>query len=270
MGKRITLTKSQAESPMGRQLIDMILSIVHDGRMSLDEVIGLHRVVCQDNSGIPAFEYLRARTREIIADGQVDQFEEYRLKQAFERVVPKDVRAVVSTHLEGIGLPFAEERDAAEPWRAHAATSKQIDYIIALGGTTLPDMTKGEASDLIEELLERRPPTPRQQMLIRFFLWDVQPPPVTKERVSEFTDIQFAMKPELERAWDRFKLETNHDPFCQDPLIVPIGAFSRYVSVQRAMPSQPRGTTSDPSGLAARPPQRQSVLRAVWTWMCGG
>lgn len=270
MGRRITLTKSQAESPVGRQLIEMILSIVHDGRMTLDEVINLHRVVCQDKSGIPAFEYLRARTREIIADGVIDRFEEYRLKQAFERVVPKDVRSVVSTHLEEIELPFTEERDRAEPWRAHAATSKQIDYIIALGGRPLPDMNKGEASDLIEELLEGRPPTPRQQMLIRFFGWDVQPPPVTKERVSEFTDIQFAMKPELERAWDRFKLDTDHDPFCTDPLIVPIGAYRQYVTAPRAAPSQPNRVTPHPNGLGMQDPKRRSAWRAVWTWMCGG
>lgn len=270
MGRRITLTKSQAESSAGRQLIDMILSIVHDGRMTLREVMDLHYVLCEDKTGIPAFEYLRARTREIIADGVVDEFEEYRLKQAFERVVPKDVRSVISTHLEGIGLPFDDERNTTEPWRSHAATSKQIDYIIALGGRPLPDMNKGEASDLIEELLERRPPTPRQQMLIRFFAWDVQPPPVTKERVSEFTDIQFGLKPELERAWDRFKLETDHDPFCQDPSIVPIGAFSKYVSVRKVKQSEPSATTSNPNGLGMRPPRRKIALRAVWTWMCGG
>jgi hypothetical protein len=225
---RITLTKSQAESSVGTQLIDLILSMCHDGELDITEIETLHMFLRRNESAsINAIAFLRSITREVVSDGAIDQFEAYKLKQAFERVVPKEARGVVSTHLESIGLPGTGDDDPRS-WTRHEATAKQLDYIAALGGTATPRMTKGEASVMIDELLERRPPTPRQMMLLRFFdRLDLTGR--TKEEISAWIDELYYKTPAAERAWDKFKLATKHDPHGQDPTVVPIGACSQYM-----------------------------------------
>src|SRR5690349_2873920 len=102
---RITLTKAETDLPAGRSLINMILSVCHDGELSYEEVVELHLFLVRDRSGIAAIQFLRSLTREVVGDGKVGHADGYKLKRAFERVVPKEARGVVSTHLEGIGLP---------------------------------------------------------------------------------------------------------------------------------------------------------------------
>lgn len=225
---RITLTKSESDSATGKQLLNQIFAMCHDGQLDLIEVEELHIFLRRDTSTIAAIAFLRAITREIVADGAIDDSEAYRLKRAFERVVPKDVRGIVATHLEDIGLPANDEEEAAPAWTHHEATAKQIEYIRNLGGTVLPKMTKGQASRLIDELLERRPATPRQVMLLRFFgRTDVAQS--SKDEAGEWIDIFYASDERHERAWERFKRETNHDPFELDPSVVPIGACKDYL-----------------------------------------
>lgn len=227
-GTRITLTAKQCESPTGKRLIDLILSMCHDGELDLAEVADLHAYLLRDQSEIAAVEFLRALTREVLADGALSAAEAHRLKLAFERVVPKEVRGIISTHLEKIGAPNAVRSAGSSAWELDPATSRQIDYIIDLGGTIMPGMTKGEASNLIEDLLERRPPTPRQRMLLRFFdRLDLARS--TKDEVSEWVDHLFMQDERHERAWERFKMETRHDPGCQNPTVVPVGAYRNYM-----------------------------------------
>jgi hypothetical protein len=204
----------------------MILSACHDGELVIEEVESFYMFLRSCESTIAAVEFLRSITREIVADGSVHPMESYRLKQAFERVVPKEARGVVSTHLEDIGLPPPWDREEDPPWRHAGATAAQIEFIVNLGGKCTPGMSKGDASDLIEQLLERRPPTPRQVMLLRFFnRMDLLS--ATKEQVSVWIDDLYSSKPECERAWDRFKLQKGIDPFVTDPDCVPIGAYNR-------------------------------------------
>ncbi|MFH1746632.1 MAG: hypothetical protein ABIG44_06255 [Planctomycetota bacterium] len=206
----------------------MILDTCHDGRLDIREVEELHIFLRRDTSTIAAVQYLRAITRECVTDGTVDDAEAYRLKVAFERVVPKAVRGVVSTHLEGIGLPAVDDDDAAPAWTRDEATARQIEYIVNLGGAVSPQMTKGDASKLIGELLERRPPSPRQTMVLRFFN-RLDLAQATKDDVSLWIDEFYASDGRFERAWDRFKRATNHDPFELNPTIVPVGAFKDYL-----------------------------------------
>jgi hypothetical protein len=221
---RITLTKAECESPTGKRLIDLIFSMCHDGCLNISEVDELHIFLRNNSSPIAAIPYLRAITREAVADGAINDAEGYALKLAFERAIPKEARGIVSTHLQNIGLPAVDEYGETPAWTEHEATHKQIAYIVDLGGTITPGMSKGEASELIEQLLERRPPTPRQTMLLRFFdRLDLMQS--TKDDVSLWIDQLYASDERLERAWERFKRETNHDPFEQDATIVPVGAF---------------------------------------------
>lgn len=242
-GTRITMTNSQAESPSGRALIDLILAMCHDGMLSISEVEGLHIFLRREAADIPAFLFLRALTRDIVADGWIDDTEAYHLKKAFERVVPKEVRGVVSTHLDDIGVPTMAEDEAEPRWTRDPATARQIDYIIALGGQVEEGMTKGEASKMIDALLDRRPPTPRQVMLLRFFdRVDLQSS--DKESVSIWIDEVFARNLEYEQAWARFKRDSNHDPNGQDPTVVPIGAYVEYIRrVASEVPVKPRSRT---------------------------
>ena len=229
MAKRtqITLTKAECESPSGKRLIDFIFSMCHDGCLEIAEVDELHIFLRTDASAIAAIPYLRAITRETVADGAINDAEAYALKLAFERIIPKEARGIVSTPLQNIGLPAVHEYDL-EPWTEDEATHRQIAYILDLGGRVTPGMSKGEASELIEQLLARRPPSPRQTMLLRFFdRLDLMQS--TKDEVSLWIDQLYASDERLERAWDRFKRETNHDPFEHDATIVPVAAFKTYL-----------------------------------------
>lgn len=226
---RITMTESDIKSPVGKQLLDFIFAMCHDGKLEISEVEDLHIFLRGASPCFAAIEFLRSITRAIVADGAIDEIEAYRLKLAFERVVPKSVRGIVSTHLEGIGLPIQDDEDNAPAWTKHAATDRQLEYIVNLGGVLTSGMTKGEAAKQIDELLERRPPTPRQQMLLRFFdRLDLLRS--TKDEVGQWLDDLFADYPSKhEMAWDRFKRTTNHDPHGQDPTIVSVGEFRKHM-----------------------------------------
>jgi hypothetical protein len=80
---------------------------------------------------------------------------------------------------------------------------------------------------MIDQFLERRPPTPRQRLLIRFFdRLDLHS--AAKEQVNAWIDDLFINSPKHERAWDRFKIETGMNPEETDMARVPIGACRNY------------------------------------------
>lgn len=208
--------------------MEMILDICHDGELEISEIEDLHIFLRRDKSDIPAVPFLRSITRDIVADGIVDDAEAYRLKKAFERVVPKDIRGVVSTHLEGIGLPSSFSAAKRPSWHDDPATERQIEYICNLGGQVRSGMTKGEASELIDQLLTARPPSARQIMVLRFFdRMDLSSK--SKDEVCEWIDYHYGSCEEYERAWERFKRETGHDPRSLDAENVPIGAYRQYM-----------------------------------------
>jgi DNA-directed RNA polymerase specialized sigma24 family protein len=224
---RITLTKAQAEGEDGHALLNLMLDICHDGEVTLEEAEDLYGKLRTLSADIPAVPYLRCIAREAIADGTIDKHEAYNLKKAMMRVATKEVRGVIETHLDSIGLP-PPDRSSRSSWRGDPATARQLDYIVGLGGQPTDGMAKGEASDLIEELLERRPPTPRQVLLLRFFD-RVDLMGETKDAVSAWIDEVFARSLRHEQAWMRFKRETNHDPHETDPATVPVGAYRDYL-----------------------------------------
>lgn len=225
---RITLTKKEAESPEGWRLLNMILSSCHDGNLTINEVQDMHTFVCRTKTSIRAFEVLRLITREIVYDANVDRYEAYNLKVAFQRIAPKEIRGVIETHLEEVGTPSRDPDEPIPRWHREPATQAQLEYIIGLGGSARSGMKKGEASMLIESLLQKRPPTPRQVMLLRFFDKTVAQSK-TKDEVGVLIDTLLCEDDRYEMAWQRFKRVTNHDPFDQDPSIVPVGAYRDYL-----------------------------------------
>lgn len=224
-GQRITLYQREADSPFGRKLLSLIFDICHDGDIAASEIDKLHSFLVEQPSEFPAAVLLRAQTREMLSNGHVDPHEAYRLKLYFVRIVPKEMRGIVETHLESIGLPAPAED--VPRWHHDPATARQIDYIVALGGDPSRTLTKGAASAMIESLLERRPPTPRQLMLLRFFD-HMKLASATKEEVSVWIDHTFCDDRAL-RAWESFKLATNHHPLETDPTVVPVGVYRTYM-----------------------------------------
>lgn len=228
------MTNAEADSDRGKKLLNLIFDVCHDGALQIDEVARLHAFLVEPPVSFAAIGYLRAITRQIVADDRIDDLEAYELKQAFARITPKNMRDVILTHLESIGLPLSGDRFSEKTrrddggWRTHPATRAQVEYIANLGGKTAGGITKGEASELIEQLLEHRPPTPRQQMILRFFdRLDLSR--TSKSEVSVWIDAMFADETSQEcKAWERFKRDTNHDPHDLDIEVVPIGAYLKY------------------------------------------
>jgi hypothetical protein len=235
---RVTLTQAQAASPFGQRLIHQIMAISHDGDLTIEEVASLHTILRNGPADMNAVPFLRTVTTSIITDGQLDAVEAYQLRRAMERVVPKAIRIDLTILLSRIGLPSSDEDDAPgsrRSWRDDPVTARQLEFIRDLGGVPDERLTKGAASELIDDLLARRPPTPRQQMVLRFFdRLDLSSK--TKEEVSVWLDDLYAQREDCERAWDRFKIETGDDGSVRDPLVVPIGAFRRYVKGSRGEP----------------------------------
>jgi hypothetical protein len=227
-GTRVTLTPSQAKSAAGGTLIDLILTMCHDGTLTFEEVENLHRFLRLQSADLPAIRYLRAKTRVIVADGEVSESEEYQLKLAFERVVPKEARGIVSTHLESLGKPSAFYLDDQPPaWARHPATERQIAFIRSLGRSAPPSLTKGDASRLITQLLDRTPATARQVMVLRFFdRLDLITK--TKIEIGEWIEDWLSADERHERAWENYTPLINMDHFEHDPTIVPVGAFRTY------------------------------------------
>lgn len=152
-----------------------------------------------------------------------------------ERVVPKSGRMRLTELLSGLGLPSQGDDDdgptSSGDWRSDPATARQLAYVRDLGGRADAQMTKGRASAIIDDLLERRPPTPRQHMLLRFYdRLDLRTK--TKEEVSVWVDSLYIRDEAYERAWHIFKTEIGDDGSIRDPEVVPIGAYRKYMRVR--------------------------------------
>jgi hypothetical protein len=231
---RVTLTKTEAASAYGQRLIHQIMAMSDDGALTLEEVRVLHRLVMEGPTEMNAVPFLRLRTVRILLDNQLDQVEMYQLRRDMERVVPKEVRDNLTILLSRIGLPTEEGEEATgQAWHGDPITARQREFIRDLGGECNESMTKGQASALIDSLLERRPPSPRQQMVLRFFdRLDMMAE--TKENVSIWLDGLYAQHEEYERAWHLFKDDIGDDGTVRDPSVVPIGAYRRYLRPRTA------------------------------------
>lgn len=222
------MTQVQAATPAGRKLVQSILQACHDGQIEYREAEQVFACLAAVGDSIPAAGYLRVILMESLEDGSIDEHDAYRLKQAFIDVVPREVKPVIETHLQGIGLPAPEEASHIDqpPWWSDPMTGKQAHFIASLGGVVRGDMTKGQASLLIDQLLNRQPPTPRQIMLLRFFN-RLDLAESSRDEINGFVAELNRSDPEAMLYWDRFKAQTQQPKGCRDPLVVPIGAYAK-------------------------------------------
>lgn len=273
--KRVTLTKAEAASAYGQRLIHQILAICDDRNLTIEEVRALHAVLMDGPMEIEAVPFLRAKTTVVIHDGQLDHLEMYQLRCAMERVVPKDVRSDLTILLSRIGLPTMEQEEedggyrVKRSWHDDPVTTRQLEFIRDLGGVATERMTKGAASLLIDQLLEHRPPSPRQRMVLRFFD-RIDLMEQTKEEISIWLDGLYRQHEEYEQAWHLFKAEIGDDGTMCDPSMVPIGAYRRYLRSPRA----PRATEIRPKHgrrwlLILLAAGGAVLLALLWHWAAG-
>jgi HIRAN domain len=118
--RRVTLTKVQCESPVGRDLIALLTELSSDGVVSRDELQRL-RAWLEVDRGVefPALAFLYEVIEQISSDGEITEEELDQLALAIERVLPKDVR----------DLAAAKRKKAQEARRtAQRETTRQIMF----------------------------------------------------------------------------------------------------------------------------------------------
>jgi hypothetical protein len=197
---------------------------------------------------MPAVGFLQEAIDEVIADGVLSDADRLDIHLAIERVLPVTERAISKEVREGVEseaepLPkltrddlrqMARNSEKPEPavrsrsWREDSVTKPQRDFIKSLGGSVKPGMSKGQASDLIEELLGNKPISPRQQMVMRFWGRERQAGEGPRE-ISEWLDEFHAEDPDRKKAWTLFKDESEDDGLQGDPMRVRVGIGPQYL-----------------------------------------
>jgi hypothetical protein len=89
----VTLSKSQRETTVGRELIELLVELSADGMVSREELERLRKWLEADHAvDFPALAFLYETIDHISSDGEITEDELDRLALAIERVLPKDTR----------------------------------------------------------------------------------------------------------------------------------------------------------------------------------
>jgi hypothetical protein len=95
--RQVTLSKADRATPVGRQLIDLLVQMSADGIVSRDEMNRLRGWLEIDHGvDLPALPFLHETIEQISSDGEVTEPELDQLALAIERVLPADVRLVAT------------------------------------------------------------------------------------------------------------------------------------------------------------------------------
>lgn len=218
--KRVTLTKAQVQSELGQKLIKILTEFTGDGLVTDVEAKSLLAWISEhDDGSIYSITRLKELLSVVLEDGKLDSTEEVELFQMIKRIIPMEARESI----------LQARANAAPAWAFDPATERQLDYIAALGGTREKGLTKGRASQIIDELLAKpRPPSNRQMMVLRF--WDrLDLASGTVDSVGEWMDEHYASDPRHRQAWERYKEEAGDDGSQGNPDSVPIGIGKSYM-----------------------------------------
>jgi HIRAN domain-containing protein len=126
--RRISITKLQRQTAAGADLISLCQTITEDGHLSDEEVTALRQWV-NDNAScdLPAQEFLLKTVSRIIEDGKVTDEERSELYRAIEKVLPPDIREVVSgtrRSMEDAAEATARSQQDAERQFEHEAKQR--------------------------------------------------------------------------------------------------------------------------------------------------
>jgi ankyrin repeat protein len=219
-GARVVLTTAQCATPLGQELLKLLLDVVRDGLVAEGGVRRLNAWLEGNvDSDIPAINFL-LRVLAGIFQGMLTTEKAFEIQFAIERVLPKSVRVGVTKRRQEAWL-----HSPLKP----KATEAQLEYIRGLGGTPTPGLNIAEASLLIDKLLGNAdPPTPRQIMVLRFWnRMDLEQS--SKMEVERWLSQFYAEDPSRKAAWETFKMDSGDDGSQQDPSWVPIGASESYL-----------------------------------------
>lgn len=270
---RVLLTKHEAATECGSDLLTLLCEIGHDGDLSPDEVDRLRLWLEEHgNSPIAGIQHLTAVVGEALRDGVLTDDERVEILLEIERVLPvRERAAVVDARRQRERIRWAEERSAraaerdaayeraleatgddSDDWEDDPATDAQLRYIRALGDFTSAPTRKGEASEIIETLLAQpKRPSGRQQMVIRF--WGVDLGDASRADVSEWMDRFYEEDSRRVRAWELYKQETGDQGGQRDPSSVQLRLGYTYLERVKAA-----------GGRVAGPTARLGLPWAVW------
>lgn len=218
-GRRLSLTKSYLASRVGQELFSLLSDLGQDGILEYEELERLSDFLNRNKDcNIPGLVFLFNLMIEVCEDQKIAAEELVEIQLGIERVLPPSTRAEIRRNrLALIPPPLPEP-----------ATERQLDYIHILGGSPSPGLSKWDASELIDQLKQNPPPSPRQIMFLRF--WG-QTDLIGQSRdevtawMSEFIDQDERRK----HAWNRYKDEIDADGSQRDPSFVPIGIGPNYL-----------------------------------------
>lgn len=218
-GQRLSLSKSQLASPIGQELFNLLLEIGKDGVLEYEELERISDFLNRNkNCEIPGITFLFNLMIAVCEDQTITAEELVDIQLGIERVLPLATRAEIKrSRLALIPPPLPEP-----------ATERQLEYIRILGGTPPPGLSKWDASELIDQLKQSPPASPRQIMFLRFWgrmdLVGCSRDEVTAW-MSEFIDEDERRK----HAWNVYKAEIGDDGSQRDPSFVPIGIGPQYL-----------------------------------------
>ena len=90
---RLSLTKTQLQTSVAAELLNLCQSVTEDGHLSNEEVLALKTWLEENrNADLPAIDFLTTTVQKIIADGIVTKEESRLLYKAIEIVLPPEVR----------------------------------------------------------------------------------------------------------------------------------------------------------------------------------
>ena len=187
---RFILTPKQCETPIGQELVCLLIEIERDGFVTEQGVRRLNEwLESKSDSKILAILYLLDLSRHVLSCGKLTNDAAFEMQLAIERVLPKPIRRpiLLKRYEAQKTLPAGEQIIAEirklggnpppgltrlesfqlESNLSSPATENQIAYIRRLGGNPHPTINLQEASDLIQELLHSVKATEKQLDFIR-------------------------------------------------------------------------------------------------------
>ena len=187
---RFILTPKQCETPLGQELVSLLIEIERDGFVTEQGVRRLNEwLESKSDSKILAILYLLDLSRHVLSCGKLTNDAAFEMQLAIERVLPKPIRQPILLKRYEVQktLPAGEQIIAEirklggnpppgltrleafqlESNLSSPATENQIAYIRRLGGNPVPTINLQAASDLIQELLHSVKATEKQLDFIR-------------------------------------------------------------------------------------------------------
>jgi hypothetical protein len=93
----VTLSKSQRQTTVGRELIELLVELSADGTVSREELEQLRKWLETDHAvDFPALPFLYETIDQMSSDGDITEDELDRLALAIERVLPKEIRVAAA------------------------------------------------------------------------------------------------------------------------------------------------------------------------------